>query len=155
MKGCDAVRDKLFAAVVSKDGPLAGYANTALDMRDGKVVTETGKSAPLAGVFKAMQVGAIEEFVEFVAKGSSRKAKKKLHSAETEFHCGEEEDDSIKYAFCAEFDEVRINARTGKVRVPRFVGALAARRIVGALAARSQLISGMIWGIGHALHEID
>jgi xanthine dehydrogenase YagR molybdenum-binding subunit len=84
MQGCDAVRDKLFAAALSKAGPLAGSANAALDMRDGKVVTETGKSAPLAGVFKAMQVGAIEKFVEFIPKGSSRKAKKKLHGGEEE-----------------------------------------------------------------------
>ncbi|MBC7477823.1 MAG: xanthine dehydrogenase family protein molybdopterin-binding subunit [Pseudorhodobacter sp.] len=153
LKGCDAVREKLFAAATGKDGPLAGSANTALDLQDGKVVTETGKSTPLATVFKAMQVGAIEEYAEFAPKGASPEAMKKLYAGETETQGGKDDEEAVKYAFGAEFVEVRINARTGELRVPRIVGAFAAGRIMNTRTARSQLMGGMIWGIGQALHE--
>src|SRR5436309_12145934 len=38
-------------------------------------------------------------------------------------------------------------------QVPRIVGAFAAGRIMNTRTARSQLMGGMIWGIGQALHE--
>jgi len=153
MKACDAVRAKLFAAAAGNDGPLAGAGNAKLDMADGKVVTETGKSAKLADVFKAMQVGAIEEYAEFSPKGSSPEALSKLYAGQPEFHGGEGDKDSVKYAFGAEFVEVRINRYTREIRVPRIVGAFAAGRIMNTRTARSQLMGGMIWGIGQALHE--
>ncbi|QKC83582.1 xanthine dehydrogenase family protein molybdopterin-binding subunit [Mesorhizobium sp. NZP2077] len=153
MKACDAVREKLFAAAAGNDGPLAGSGNAKLDMADGKVVTETGKSVKLADVFKAMQVGAIEEYAEFAPKGSSPEALSKLYAGQPEFHGGEDDKDSVKYAFGAEFVEVRVNRYTREVRVPRIVGAFAAGRIMNTRTARSQLMGGMIWGIGQALHE--
>ena len=57
------------------------------------------------------------------------------------------------FAFGAEFVEVRIHARTREIRVPRMVGAFAAGRIMNPRTAHSQLMGGMIWGIGSALHE--
>ena len=48
---------------------------------------------------------------------------------------------------------MRIHARTKEIRVPRVVGAFAAGRIMNTRTARSQLMGGMIWGIGSALHE--
>jgi xanthine dehydrogenase YagR molybdenum-binding subunit len=48
---------------------------------------------------------------------------------------------------------VRVHARTREIRVPRIVGAFAAGHIVNPRTARSQLMGGMIWGIGSALHE--
>jgi xanthine dehydrogenase YagR molybdenum-binding subunit len=49
--------------------------------------------------------------------------------------------------------EVRIHALTHEIRVPRIVGAFAAGRVMNTRTARSQLMSGMIWGISSALHE--
>jgi xanthine dehydrogenase YagR molybdenum-binding subunit len=49
--------------------------------------------------------------------------------------------------------EVRIHALTHEIRVPRIVGAFAAGRLMNTRTARSQLMSGMIWGISSALHE--
>ena len=62
-------------------------------------------------------------------------------------------EDRIQFAFGAEFVEVRVHARTKEIRVPRIVGAFAAGRIMNTRTARSQLMGGMIWGIGSALHE--
>nr|WP_307777822.1 molybdopterin cofactor-binding domain-containing protein [Rhizobium sp. AB2/73] len=59
----------------------------------------------------------------------------------------------VKYAFGAEFVEVRVHRRTREIRVPRIVGAFGAGRIMNTRTARSQLMGGMIWGISSALHE--
>jgi xanthine dehydrogenase YagR molybdenum-binding subunit len=60
---------------------------------------------------------------------------------------------SARYAFGAQFAEVRVDADTGEVRVPRLLGVFAAGRIVNATTARSQLIGGMTMGLSMALHE--
>lgn len=53
----------------------------------------------------------------------------------------------------AVFCEVRVDEDFGIVRVTRLVTAVAAGRIMNPLTARSQVLGGMVWGIGHALHE--
>jgi xanthine dehydrogenase YagR molybdenum-binding subunit len=53
----------------------------------------------------------------------------------------------------AVFCEVRVDPEFGTVRVTRVVSAVAAGRIINAKTARSQIIGGVVWGIGQALHE--
>lgn len=53
----------------------------------------------------------------------------------------------------AVFCEVRVDPELGTVRVTRVVSAIAAGRIISARTARSQIIGGVVWGIGQALHE--
>ena len=57
------------------------------------------------------------------------------------------------YAFGAQFAEVRVDADLGQLRVTRMVGAFAGGRILNAKTARSQLMGGMVWGIGMAMNE--
>jgi xanthine dehydrogenase YagR molybdenum-binding subunit len=57
------------------------------------------------------------------------------------------------HAFGAQFAEVLVDPDLGMVRVSRMVGAFACGRILNARLARSQLMGGMVWGIGMALHE--
>src|SRR5262249_30114187 len=56
-------------------------------------------------------------------------------------------------AFGAHFAEVGVDRDTGEVRVRRMLGVFAAGRILNPKTARSQMIGGMIWGIGEALME--
>ncbi|MCC4587364.1 xanthine dehydrogenase family protein molybdopterin-binding subunit [Xanthomonas sp. NCPPB 1067] len=53
----------------------------------------------------------------------------------------------------AVFVEVRVDEDLGTVRVTRVVSAIAAGRILNPTTARSQIIGGVVWGIGQALHE--
>jgi xanthine dehydrogenase YagR molybdenum-binding subunit len=55
--------------------------------------------------------------------------------------------------FGAHFAEVGVDRDTGEVRVRRMLGVFAAGRILNPKTARSQLMGGMIWGIGSALLE--
>jgi xanthine dehydrogenase YagR molybdenum-binding subunit len=57
------------------------------------------------------------------------------------------------HAHGAQFVEVRVDADTGEIRVARVVGAFACGRVLNPKTARSQLIGGVVWGIGFALHE--
>jgi len=51
------------------------------------------------------------------------------------------------------FAEVGVDVDTGEIRLRRMLGVFAAGRILNHKTARSQLIGGMIWGVGAALHE--
>jgi xanthine dehydrogenase YagR molybdenum-binding subunit len=51
------------------------------------------------------------------------------------------------------FAEVKVDEQLGVVRVTRVVNAVAAGRILNPKTAASQIMGGVVWGIGMALHE--
>jgi xanthine dehydrogenase YagR molybdenum-binding subunit len=53
----------------------------------------------------------------------------------------------------AVFAEVRVDEDLGVVRIPKIVCAAAAGRIINPKTARSQILGGVVMGIGMALHE--
>ena len=61
--------------------------------------------------------------------------------------------DYSTHSFNANFAEVWVDELTGMVRVPRFVAVTAAGKILNPKTSRSQIIGGVIWGIGMALTE--
>ncbi|MDB5040627.1 MAG: aldehyde oxidase and xanthine dehydrogenase family protein [Candidatus Eremiobacteraeota bacterium] len=56
-------------------------------------------------------------------------------------------------SYGAHFAEVGVDIDTCEIRLRRMLGVFAAGRILNHKTARSQLIGGMIWGVGAALHE--
>ncbi len=66
---------------------------------------------------------------------------------------GEEYKKYSQFAYGAHFAEVGVEQTTGEVRLRRMLGVFAAGRILNAKTARSQLIGGLIWGVGSALEE--
>ncbi|WP_026871855.1 xanthine dehydrogenase family protein molybdopterin-binding subunit [Inquilinus limosus] len=148
IKACDAIRETLFRAKAGRDNDLSGY-----DLRDGRLIGPDGQAEELQAAFGRIGAGAIEEYAESVPKGLPPGAIDKLYRGASALTGGPGGEDFIRYAFGAEFVEVRIHARTREIRVPRMVGAFAAGRIMNPRTARSQLMGGMIWGVGSALHE--
>ena len=59
----------------------------------------------------------------------------------------------ISYTHSAVFAEVRVDEDLGVVRIPKIVCAAAAGRIINPRTARSQILGGVVMGIGMALHE--
>ena len=57
------------------------------------------------------------------------------------------------YAHSAVFAEVKVDEDFGTITVPRIVSAVAAGRILNPKTARSQIMGGIVWGIGMALEE--
>jgi xanthine dehydrogenase YagR molybdenum-binding subunit len=82
-------------------------------------------------------------------------ARQRLTEVETvaEAAPGEEVEQYAMYALGAQFAEVRVDADLGQLRVTRPVGVFDAGRVLNARTARSQLMGGMVGGIGMALHE--
>jgi xanthine dehydrogenase YagR molybdenum-binding subunit len=153
MKTCDAIRAKLFhAAVTANDAPLAGRDVRELTLKDGHVSASDGAREDLGAVFKRLGVSTVEEYAEFVPKGLKPDAVADLYAGKLTM-TGGSQGDKVMYASGAEFVEVRVHALTREIRVPRIVGAFAAGRLMNTRTAHSQLMGGMIWGIGSALHE--
>lgn len=59
------------------------------------------------------------------------------------------------HGFGAHFCEVRVNSFTGETRVARFTTVVDIGRVINAKTARSQVVGGVIFGIGHALLEAN
>jgi xanthine dehydrogenase YagR molybdenum-binding subunit len=66
---------------------------------------------------------------------------------------GPEYPDFISFSYIAHFVEVRVEPRTRRVRVPRVVSVVDCGRVVSPRTARSQVIGGVVWGIGASLRE--
>ena len=73
--------------------------------------------------------------------------------ADGEIKPGEMEKKFSQQSYGAFFAEVAVDSESGEVRLRRLTGVFAAGRILNAKTARSQLLGGMIWGVGTALHE--
>lgn len=57
------------------------------------------------------------------------------------------------HAFCAHFVEVNVHPSTGALKITRVVSAVDGGTILNPITARSQIIGGIVWGIGMALME--
>ena len=58
-----------------------------------------------------------------------------------------------RYAHSAVFAEVKVDSELGTIRVTRVVSALACGRIINPKTAESQVLGGIVWGIGMGLEE--
>jgi xanthine dehydrogenase YagR molybdenum-binding subunit len=153
LKACEQVRSRLFQALTAPNaGPLANRPQASLSVRDGAVRSSDGTSVALDKAFATLGAGAIEEYAEFIPEGAPDDAMQKLYRGRSTLQGGPE-GSTARYAFGAEFVEVRVHARTREIRVPRLLGAFAAGRIMNTRTARSQLMGGLIWGMSAALLE--
>lgn len=130
---CTALKQKLLeAARQHEKSPLKGVNTDELNIVDGQVLS-AGRRMSVADL-----VGMI------APEGLS--ADGKVAAADTYKTYSQ-------HAFGAHFAEVGVDCDTGEIRLRRMLGVFAAGRILNAKTARSQLIGGMIWGVGAALLE--
>ncbi|HEY2805525.1 MAG TPA: xanthine dehydrogenase family protein molybdopterin-binding subunit [Gemmatimonadales bacterium] len=66
---------------------------------------------------------------------------------------GDEEQHFSMHAFGAVFCEVRVDRDLGQIKVSRLLGAYGVGRVLNAKTARSQLMGGIVYGLGMALTE--
>ena len=131
----DAVREELLRlAKQMPNSPLADATPDEVALVDGKLVSKRDRSRAVS-IADAMRHGAVdrieqEKSTSFPDDGS--------HAHNTH---------------SAIFAEVKVDEELGVIRVTRVVSAVAAGRILNAKTARSQIMGGVVWGIGMALHE--
>jgi xanthine dehydrogenase YagR molybdenum-binding subunit len=66
---------------------------------------------------------------------------------------GPEYPEFVSFSYIAHFVEVRVEPTTRRVRVPRVVSVADCGRVVSPRTARSQVVGGVVWGIGASLRE--
>ncbi len=131
----DAVREELLRlAQQMPNSPLAGAATDEVALAEGKLVSKRGASRAVS-IADAMRHGGVdrieqEKSTTFADDGSQ------AHNTHS-----------------AIFAEVKVDEQLGVIRVTRVVSAVAAGRILNLKTARSQVLGGVVWGIGMALHE--
>lgn len=130
-----AVRgDLLELAKATKESPLAGAGVDEVALTDGKIVSKRDASRAVS-IAVAMQSGKAERITR----------EETNHPSEDRSHA--------RNVHSAIFAEVKVDEEIGIIRVTRVVKAVAAGRILNLKTARSQIMGGVVWGIGMALHE--
>jgi xanthine dehydrogenase YagR molybdenum-binding subunit len=127
-------KELLRLATKMKDSPLAGAKLSDIMLSDGKVMLKDDPSRAIA-VADVMRHGKFDRLEQ---------------QAEAESN---DDGERARYAHSAVFAEVRVDEELGIVRVTRIVNAVAAGRILNPKTARSQIMGGVVFGIGMALHE--
>jgi xanthine dehydrogenase YagR molybdenum-binding subunit len=134
-KTADQVRKELLRlAKKMPKSALAGVKPEDATVVDGKIVSKKDASlaAAVTDVMRHGKVNRIEKETTAKFKDDSSHARN-THSAI--------------------FAEVKVDEQLGVIRVTRVVNAVAAGRILNSKTAHSQIMGGVVGGIGMALHE--
>jgi xanthine dehydrogenase YagR molybdenum-binding subunit len=130
------IRDRLVAlALADRRGLFAGATAQDLVLAGGAVrlASAPSRQLPLAELMARAGLDRID------GKAGSRP--------------GAERKEYSMHSFGAQFCEVRVDPELGEIRVARWLGVFGAGRILNAKTARSQLIGGIVYGMGMALLE--
>ena len=131
----DAVRDELLSLAKRMAGsPLANLSAEHVVLADGELRSKSDASVS-ASIVDIMRQGAVDRVQQERAYKPNG------------------DDARASNAHSAIFAEVKVDEELGVIRVTRVVSAIAAGRIINAKTARSQIVGGVVWGIGMALHE--
>jgi xanthine dehydrogenase YagR molybdenum-binding subunit len=131
----DAIRDELLRlAKKMPDSPLAKAASGDVALADGKLVSKSDASCAVT-IADVMRHGAADRIEE-------ERTTKPAH-----------DNSRANNTHSAIFAEVKVDEQLGVIRVTRVVNAVAAGRILNTKTAGSQILGGVVWGIGMALHE--
>jgi xanthine dehydrogenase YagR molybdenum-binding subunit len=131
----EAIRDQLLRmARQMPNSPLANATPGEVALADGKLASTRDRSRAVS-IADAMRHGSVdrieqERTVTFADDGSY------AHNTHS-----------------AIFAEVKVDEQLSVIRVTRVVNAVAAGRILNTKTAGSQMLGGVVWGIGMALHE--
>jgi xanthine dehydrogenase YagR molybdenum-binding subunit len=137
LAACERVKNSLFKhAKRMANSPLADARFEDIEFKAGRIGRrdDPGRSLSIAEVMHAADLTEIAED----GKASPDPQQEKKY---------------VSYTHSAVFAEVRVDEELGIVRVTRIVCAAAAGRILNPKTARSQILGGVVMGIGMALHE--
>jgi xanthine dehydrogenase YagR molybdenum-binding subunit len=129
--------DKLIKTAISdKQSPLFGA--------EAAKITAAGGMLRLQGATPAIE----DSYGAIVSR-----TREKFIDAKLENVPGDEEKHYAMSTFGAQFAEVAVDPDLGLIHVKRFVGAYSGGRILNAKTAHSQMVGGIIFGIGMCLME--
>jgi xanthine dehydrogenase YagR molybdenum-binding subunit len=131
----DAIRGELLRlAKQMPNSPVADATPDEVALADGKLVCKRDASRAVS-IADAMRFGRVDRIEQ---------------EKSTTF---EDDGSHAHNTHSAVFAEVKVDEQLGVIRVTRVVSAVAAGRILNTKTATSQVLGGVVWGIGMALHE--
>jgi xanthine dehydrogenase YagR molybdenum-binding subunit len=131
----DDIRKELLALAQKIPGsPLAGLKADDVVLADGRIVDRKSQGRAVS-IADAMRHGKVDR-IEKERSSDFKKDEKHAHNTHS-----------------AIFVEVRVDEQLGVIRMTRAVCAIAAGRIINTRTAASQIMGGLVWGVGMALHE--
>lgn len=133
---CSQLQEKLLSlAQQIDDSPLAKAKLSDVRFSDGQIqlISDSSIAIPIVDAM--------------------RKGKQCVIEAEAQGEPTSEQSKYSRYTHSAIFAEVRVDEDFGTVRATRLVTAVAGGRVLNPKTARSQVMGGMVWGIGTALQE--
>ena len=134
-EAAQALREELLShANKAADGPLAGLSAAEVKLSGGNIVSARDPSRAIS-LADAMRHGGVDRCAA---------------ERSTDF---KKDNQYVRNTHSAIFAEVKVDEELGVVRVTRVVNAVAAGRILNTKTARSQILGGVVWGIGMALQE--
>ena len=134
---CEKLRKKVFKlARAMKNSPLAESRFADVIFVDGaiRVRDDASRGVSIVDAMRHKPVKTIE--AEVSVKPNLKKQYRYTRQSHT-----------------AVFAEVKVDEDLGSIEVSRVVTAIAAGRILNPKTGRSQIMGGIVWGIGMALHE--
>ncbi|MDM0029681.1 xanthine dehydrogenase family protein molybdopterin-binding subunit [Variovorax saccharolyticus] len=137
---CQAIGQQLLAAADRVEGrPLGQVKLEAVEFHDGRMSVR-GNPARSVAILDILAASGQEVLA---AQATAKPGVGDLISMKRK----------ARNTHSAIFAEVRVDEELGVVRVSRIVCAVAAGRIINPKTARSQILGGVVMGIGMALHE--
>jgi xanthine dehydrogenase YagR molybdenum-binding subunit len=130
------VREQLFALAKKMEGSrFSGAHFKEATFAGGQIQlnTDSARAISFADILRVAGTGKIE------AEATAAPTK--------------DQDRYARYAHSAVFWEVKVDEELGVIEVVRVVSAVAGGRIINPKTARSQIIGGIVFGIGMALEE--
>ncbi|RAU81872.1 xanthine dehydrogenase family protein molybdopterin-binding subunit [Pontibacter arcticus] len=133
---CDKVKQTLFELAKQADNQTFGNATLEdVTFSNGRISLKNDTTKAVAFTTALKQNGGKPIVEELTTKPADKQEK------------------YASYAHSATFVEVKVDEDLGTIKVTRVVSAIAGGRIVNPKTARSQILGGMVWGIGAALQE--
>ncbi len=130
-----AIREELLRlARQMPNSPLANAAPDEVELADGKLVSKRDRSRAVS-ITDAMRHGGVDRIEQEKTTNPDHDVTRANNT------------------HAAIFAEVKVDEQLGVIRVTRVVSAVAAGRILNTKTASSQVLGGVVWGIGMALHE--
>jgi xanthine dehydrogenase YagR molybdenum-binding subunit len=131
---------------------FAGVDPTMTRLRGGRLHLPSGESVSVADIFAGARVHHVDAEASGTAPGMSPDSFKQAALGKVAFF-GPEFPTHVSFSYIAHFVEVRVDPLVPRARVTRMVSVADCGRVLSRRTAESQLLGGLVWGIGSALSE--
>src|SRR6202453_2407365 len=142
------------AEMAAKSGNAA-FASVDPDttrLRDGQLQLSNGKSLSVAYIMHRAGVKYVDGIAQGTAPGMKQDAFGQAALGKVAFQ-GPEFPGHVSFSYIAHFVEVQVDPLIPRPRVTRMVSVADCGRVLNRRTAESQLLGGLVWGIGSALTE--